>query len=382
MSVSLISQPPAAVALGNCMQFGLSLSDGGSGSIVKSTGYQLLDGSDNELSSVEQIPYTGSLELANVAKLIRDIGLVYTALPDLSTSSITEDVNAKEDIKLIYGEIQFDSDTCETTQALTNESDPFRVVNAAFQWFQDDNLTSLEKVLTNRPLKSYVCKDQYDWLHVWTLSATIDIKVTYYFADGTSAFNTGTITTPSNDVYIIPIGPANPTLHVPSNAVRYKIELTNQTPVTFATYWFIIDGNCCPPGRYDELYFLEPSGGNASIKFDDVQVGGNVTSDRFNQFTPCYKTETQYGADYGLNRINAKAFKRFSLSKTTKYVDGIDVFLDGLFSTERAFMRFPYESGDNIAKFIIDDADYQIINNNEDVQITVSGRLHLNNNIL
>lgn len=382
MSVLLISQPPAAVALGNCIQFGLSITDGGSGNTQISRGYQILDGDDNELTSVEQIPYTDSIELFNAEQFIRDINLVSTKLPDLSSTSIVEDANAKKDIKLKYGEITFDSDTCQTTQDLSSESSLFRVVNAAFHWFQDDDLTDLERVLTSRPSISYVCKDQYDWLHVWALSATIDIKVTYYFSDGTNAFTTSSIINPSNDVFIIPVGPANNAFHLPANIVRYKIELTNQTPVTFATYWFYIDNNCCPTSNYKELYFLEPTGGNASLVFDNVQVGGNVTSDRFNQFTPCYKTETQYGADYGLTRINSKSFKRFSFSRTMKYEDGIDVFLDGLFATERAFMRFPYHSGDDIAKFIIDDADYQSVNNTDDVQITVSGRLHLDNNVL
>jgi len=391
MAVNLISEPDAVVPVGNCIEYELELDDPGTGSITKILGYQVWVGG-NAVTDVERIQYTGEPEKIDISREVRAYLATTKQQPDVQILG-TQDTAFTVDFYIKYGEISFDSDTCDTTVNLSSTSSTRTAINAAFQWYEDfSGLDAGEVVaLSSRPLRNTVAADQTDWLWFFRKSGSGSVYVlTEEYGPGglLASFSYDWV---SAGAHLLGIGPANYSLSpaLEDGVTYYKLKVYDAVPLGTPVYeyTFIIKPICSPYVNGNELYWLEPQGGYASLSFDNVRIGGSVSSGSYYLGRPCGDTPANAGINGGVRRINSKGFKRYQLNTQIPYVENVDRWLDGLFASQETFLRFKLPTGVNtLARFTIADGEYQVISNGpeqaDDITINVIGDLHLPTNVL
>jgi len=386
MAATIDSAPADVVAVGNCIRYGVSLSDGGTAPEVKSTGYQLFVEGAAIMAKIRQIPYTGATEYLDFSKVLRSQVRTTPQQPGAVVSNV-EDADFEKEFYLRYGEVVFNSDTCDTNLSGVSTNDTTKkVANIAFQWFQDQgDLAAGVIPCTNRPATNYVCRDQSDWLWLYKGSAgnyAVIFRVNYN--DGTSDAISVEV---SPGAKIFSIGPGNffdPFLIVAGKKwVWYEIEVYSDLATTLVKSFRFNVVDCCSGSFPDELYWLEPMGGYAGMKFDTVRVGNGITSRVYDQGVDCSASTVEgLGVNGGKTKGFVSSVRTVSLQKTIPYTEGIELFLEGLISSKSHFVNQPGPSGEVLAKFILSDGSYTVSDNGNSISLSVSGEIHIDFNVL
>lgn len=372
MAVTLNASPAAVAPVGNCLEYELKLDSGGVAPEVKSTGYQVyVDGA--AVTEVEQIPYTGQGEVVDVANHVRPYLATTRKNPATIISGVLDDTFAIE-YYLKYGEITFDASDCTTVQDITTTGATKVAINSAFQWHEDpDGLAAGDVViLSSRPTTGYYMRGASDWLWIYRKpNATDSVYVYHKQYDNTGTLITsGTLDWVTEGAHILSVGPANMFGLLDASAAYYTIEIFNATPLNnasrVATYTFHLLSRCRPNAYNDELYWVEPLGGYAGLRFDSVTMGGNAASTRYEQRPGCL-------ADTGgIARADVQARKTAQFSTQIPHVQGIEAWLDGLFTSRTVYMKYRLPSGsDTVVRCNITDGAYQTLNNEDDILISV-----------
>lgn len=386
MAVTVDSSPADVVAVGNCIRYALSLSDGGTPPQVKSTGYQLYeDGGGAITQEIEQIPYTGASEAVEFQDVLRKQVQTTPQQPGAQVDNV-KDTTFAIDFYLKYGEIIFDSSDCSTNLSGVSSNDAVKTAaNIAFQWHQDQSaLPTGVTPCTNRPLKNYVCRTQSDWLWLYKFAAgSYAIIVTVYYTDGTNSAKSYEVTPGAS---IFSIGPGNffdGDFSIGKTWQYYTIEVYSDLAVTLLkTYTFYVV-DCCAGLSPSQLFWLEPMGGYAGIQFDEVQKGNTLSSNVYDQAVDCsLSSVSDLGKSGGKSKSRSISVRQVLMRKTMPYEEGIDLFLEGLVSSRNHYVNYPGPSGDVLAKFVLADGNYTVANDGKSLELTVSGELHIDFNVL
>jgi len=382
--VTLTTTPNDWQPIGNDFEFGFTISASGDGAdLVYSIGYQLFDEDDIAITELEQIPYSSGEQFVNFARDIKPY--IYTTLQDPGADPTLDfDTNFGRGFYIQYGQIEFDSANCTTeTSGVGTSSDQYEAMNCAFQWWEDYGAFASGDmvVLSDRPAENYVTADQDIFLHIFRdITDNLIVFRLNYDSAGNQIGSTELLTEVSQGAHVHAVSafPDDP-LHV--GLARWRI-LVNETlgDTTIKTYNFTI--RQCGDSPIRELHWIEPKGTQSSLVFEDVVIGGNqAAGSTFETRVPRGLTNVQRGKDYGLSRSNVKGFKRVTFRSVMDQVDGLEVWLDGLFSSRHHYVKYPVSNSYIMAKFVIDDGGYETYNENQ-LAVTVAGTIHIPINAL
>ncbi len=237
---------------GGCGRFTLQ----GSGNEDDNTGYQVFfDG--NALTEIEEVGQ-GTINVSpdrmvDIARLFRP------KIPVLGATAAYEDDEAVKEVYIKYGDITYDQDNCTSQVNVNTDSDTRKIVNATVQdWEADIFAANTVEALTYRPLVMNMCRNQYEYISIFSPGGSGTVSVVRIDGNGTE---TGTVVSLNEGITVIPIGGKNHVGGV-SLANIVRVEVRVYTGKTFK--YFVKDG-CCPPDL-GQIVFFEPNGGWAVLK--------------------------------------------------------------------------------------------------------------------
>lgn len=365
--------------------------------MVYSIGYEFYVGGE-KLAGLEEIGWTGAAEDFNPAHILR--GQVKAALMGYNVSSAAADPTAVRQFYLKYGQLEYNTETCDKVTALGNQSATRYAVSAIFPWYIDPAAIngSAPVVLSERPSRIQIYTNQRDWIHVWRKSGAIGVRYRGYDFAGNLVRESVTNRTANRQVYIFPVGPGNGFFPWDPDIAYYDIEVHDTTVASpdddadiallesmdvgiQAIIWscrFVVASCENQAAPNDEIYFEEPLGGYAGMKFLKVQDRSSVTSRRYRAGLPCGVEFPGAGQSYGTTRYSPEAFTGFQMRTELEYTDGIDRWLNAFFSARNHYRKFRMPDGSfAYEKAILTDGSYNILNNRETVVVEATFDSHL-----
>jgi hypothetical protein len=299
---------------------------------------------------------------------------VYTSFPTESAAA-QNDPNIIKKVKLYYGEVTFNSTTCETiTNAITTQSSVINLINSnvntdTVSLFGTSSGFSSPRtglLLSQRPDRwkgVYGFKD-----YLWFLG-TGRIDVTFYL-DTTTVGTHSFILTGADTVKYISLDQLNYS-HTGS-ITKTKIVVYDGTSDTGDTYY--ID-YCCKPDQNDYvgILFLEPLGGRANLAtgrpsaytLDRSGVEIHKTFDLSN--TSVISGQKGMALTQGLRK---RTFKTEVID-----CDGAIRWIENFFSSPGHHAQKGYGSSTVWEKFILETGSYTVYEDRRSVDITFTGHL-------
>lgn len=250
---SIISYPADFFPVrGGCGRFHLQ----GNGDPNSNTGYQVFfDG--NPITEIEEV---GQGSFAVSPDKIVDLARLFRPkIPDLTATSAYEDDEAVKEVYVKYGDIVYDPDSCMSEANIDSDSDIKKIVNATVQDFEEDVFAgSTVKPLTYRPTVLNMCRDQYDFISIFSPSGSGTVSVVWNFWPTGQG---GVVINLNEGITVIPIGGKN-MVGSPNIKDVTSIEVRVYTGRTYK--YFLKDG-CCD-SNLSQIVFFEPNGGWAVLK--------------------------------------------------------------------------------------------------------------------
>lgn len=234
------------------------------------------------------LPATSGRTAIDVEPIVR--GALGHTPPNMAQSAPVRDLEAFGEFILRYGSVETDENN-NRVFGQSYQSTWFMAVNAVFQHAETQEFRAHHpatiatvKWLTNRSNSLSICEEQYEWVNIWLDKNKIvdqDFRVVYTFknaAGGTT--NTLTQTCTSNGVWVVPVGPANPSIAsaLTSDTTNYTIvvealALDGEGDPVWLTYSETLTRYLIPGCGCDgyEFYFLEDKGSYRTMQFDYVE---------------------------------------------------------------------------------------------------------------
>ena len=302
---------------------------------------------------------------------------VFTTMPALNTAAVTGDTNFQDIFTVNFTETEFNTVSCLDTTLTNISQGSYNVYNIAPQWYESNFFVGTDPiVLSAKPTTLYLERGVNDWIWVRTQALGVDANF--------SVIGTGvnTVALAANTTYRLPVGPGNFIGAIAATTQRLQVTITpSGGGAAIYTYNIVLEEDCTGADGY-EIYWVEPLGGYAGLRFENQQISGNrvastVLADR--------STSTDIatrGNSGGLTSINSQSFGRYTLSKELYYTEGIKRYLDGFIASEHHYINREIDGTNYMQKFILDNADYVIDNDEGIVILTISGREHENVNVL
>ncbi len=351
MSVTMTRQPLEAVPAGNCSRYSLLLYGNDPAPLVYSIGYEFyVDG--EKLAGLEEIHRTGAEEDFDPSKIL--ISQVKTTLMGYYENSAALDSAAVKPFYIRFGQLEYNTETCEKQTTLGNQTSSRYAVSSTFPWYLNPAAIndSAPVVLSERPSRIQIYTNQRDWIHVWRKSGAIGVRYLGYDFAGNLIRAAVSNKTANRQVYIFPVGPGNGFFPWDAGVAYYDIEVHDQAvsvpDVTAlnlgvgiqAIVWscrFVVSSCENQAAPNDEIYFEEPLGGYAGFKFLEVQERAAVTSNRYRAGVPCGVAFPGEGQAYGTTRHGIEAYPGFLMRTEIEYTDGIERWLNAFFSARNHY---------------------------------------------
>jgi hypothetical protein len=196
--------------------------------------------------------------------------------PGLSGASYQTINSSTVDIRLEYGEYQFNVETQARTTVSTSQSSTVKVIDGSRQFFDDTiNPSNDHVVLSRRPAQKSIGLNQHDWLYVLVSTGQVCIvTVSIYDAAG-GLLGTHGQAMFQGQIGYVPIGGANMITQAASAAGPKEdwayaiVSLTNLVNWSRTEFRVDFDRSECNE-QPAEILFQEPIGGFTSIGFDSV----------------------------------------------------------------------------------------------------------------
>lgn len=207
--------------------------------------------------------------------------------PNMAQSAPARDLEQFGEFILRYGAVEIDENN-NRVFAQSYQSAWFTAVNALFQHAEPREFLNYHpatiatvKWLTNRSNSLSICSEQYEWVNIWLDKNKIvdqDFRIVYTFKDAAGdTVNTLTETCTSNGVWVVPVGPANPSVQssMTSDTTHYTIvvealAINGDSDPVWITYSETLTRYLVPGCGCDghEFYFLEDKGSFRTLQFD------------------------------------------------------------------------------------------------------------------
>lgn len=335
MAVTLTA--PNTISTLSSAIFTLANSDTGTAPEQINAGYQVKDGSSNNLTVVERMPNTGDTEKYDVSNVLGQ--LVSTPFPGAVTN-VTAVSEYSAAYSISYGTITFDSSDCSTTQLLNSSTTGLQVVNAYLEPYEaaDDYDSGDLKILSYKPNTTYVGPGQSDYLYFYRKTGSVYALATVYYTDGTTQQTSTSITLNGSAGYIS-CGPAN-LFTIPTKPfVAYEIEIYSDVGLTTleATYTFKVDELCAEDLNATTLFFLNPKGGWESIEFSDHSIGGS--RDVVQYRSPTFSDDISLSVG-GIQEADIRTGEVISLARIMDTTEGLGEFVSAMVRSRDFYVRY------------------------------------------
>lgn len=343
MAVNLIKEPSGTANLGDCNEWELELTSGGTGTIVKELVYQLWDYSNNKaVSTVQRVPFTGQAHKIDVRE---DLERMLVCFPPTAGVPlvIPNDGQGWEigywiDYQIKYGEATIDTSTCDpATIDLASNSAIKRIINSYATIHNKTN-----NAFTSRPKQNEVMTWQDDWILLANYSIDWTVKI-YTTTGGTETLEH--TKSYGNGVFIFGCG-GNNLLGQPdlSNVDSYRVELLDSNTHIEE---YIFDLKKCQKKSYCEIIWREGIGSWSSVAFEDNNLGtagGQVTT--FNRGLPCDLNNSLVNF-YSSGQIQDQTGlqQTISLSKPLDFQKYTSVWISSLLASNNVYTNIIDASG-------------------------------------
>lgn len=375
MSITLVSKPKLYCPAHSEVPFVFSMSDLGTPPERKDFGCYLANNSGTRLHPLNK-KYKPTSAGVNFKKDFRTLceQQVYTSFPTDSAASQT-DINITKKVKLYYGEVTFNSTTCETiTNQITSVTSVINLINAnvnvdtSHLFGSSTGYTSPRTgiLLSQRPDRWKGVHGYKDYL--WFLGIGT-IILTYYYGATVVGTHTFTLTGADTAKYIS----LDHLVYAHTGIITTaKIQVYDGTSDSGHNYY--ID-YCCKPDQddYVGVLFLEPLGGRAMIA-----TGSPANYNLERTGTEIHKTFDLSNTD--VKSGNNSAILTKGLRKRTFKTEVIDSpgairFIENFFSSTGHHLQKGYSTNTIWEKFILENGNYTVFEQFKMIQISFTGYL-------
>lgn len=339
MAVTLTEQADDYSTLSSAI-FKINNSDTGSGTVEKTAGYQVKDGSNNTLVDTEEMPNTGSAEAIDVAQDLR--GLVSTPFPGISTQNVTSVSEYTAAYKLAYGEISFDSADCSKSATITTETSGKNIVNAYLDAWEDADLFNSGDliILSNKPTVCYVGANQSDYMYFFRSTGSVFILLDIVYTDGSTVSQSTSIGLNGSAGYIS-CGPGNLFFTPTKPMAGYTIEVHDAAPgagTLVKSYTFKIENLCEDEIDVTTLYWLNQKGGWESLELERSPIGVIRQVDAY--ISPQFSNASGRNLSGGYVQTNLRFAKTITLIRQIPREQGNGLFFDSIVQGREFYVKY------------------------------------------
>lgn len=381
----------------NCIPFKITMDDAGTAPIVKSGYYEIENVTDSITLTRVILPYNANgYNFDGRVQIQRHLE---TMKPVIDSATTTFDTTTGSKLfRILYGEISFNSDTCDTTITQNGFTGSFRVVNSNFKYYTTNPLSAVTGpvVLSSKPERNYTCPSGNDWIYLYSYNYLLSYSVyaVVNYKDGTSFLGPYENRSP-NTIAAVPVGLGNG--YFMSDVVNdgktvndvksYEIRIYNTTqtgtpPILplgtlLKSYLYTID-DCCGDGDMNTLIWLEPEGGYSGLEFSTIEsLGAQKTTRNFLLAKDCETVLTSTPGRTGLMGAGESNIK-LTLSRVIRWGKEAKYYIMGMLSSNTHFLKIKtHDDTYRMVRFNIDASDYQFFNSDEEVIINITGTLNL-----
>ncbi len=367
MAITLTKQPFTLSSTHAPVRYCLVITDIGSGNIEKSIGYQLVDEFNVPITELESIrPSVAGAEIC--IDFQDDVkALVKTMIPKIDVGGVQNDIYFTKKVKLKFGEIVKNKDTCTTTMTLNSYSPITDIYNGMTQEYET-NFGGGARILSHQPAVVEQCRDARNYL--WVVGGSGVIK----YSDDTGSVLFTTLQFANSFI------PFNNHIVLPNQSAKWlKVELLGLGK----TYKIILkDCNCNGGINYNNVMFLDPLGGRSVMSFDEVTLFEIVSSQANTDIYKGYDSISGNIADNystktvgGNSILNKKVTEKITLTKTMgaefENVEWVKAFL----ASSGYHIQCQINGQPEWRKFILEPGTARYFDNDEQIELTVSGFL-------
>jgi len=297
---------------------------------------------------------------------------VSTELPPLNTAGVTTDGSFQNIFSVNFTETSFNIVNCTSTELTNISQGSYNIYNIAPQWYESNLFINTDPIpLSAKPATIYTTRGQNDW--IWVRMGASGVA-SYQVVGGA----TQNVSLNANTTYIIPCGAANWIGVISDTTKVLRLVIGDNAQLT---YNIVLEPDCTGADGY-ELYWLEPRGGYAGMRFENRSSSATRNTSQVRADRATGTTISTRGSTGGLTNVNSQSFGRVSLSKEMYYTEGIEDYLKGFIASEDHYINRNINGTAVMTKFIVDNAEYLIDDDEGIVIMTVSGREHENINVL
>lgn len=379
MAVTVNEQPGTSSAVGQGVRFIFDVSDPGAGT-ERRLSYLLTETASGDAvfprRAVERGDGTIILDFAqNIEPVLS------TTLPTLDSTSLFTDAEFEKVFSLNIQEKDFNETTGGVTTPSTQDFASLRVFNCAPQWDEASLFLSASDpvVLSYKPDNFTAYRTQHDWIWIRTGSTSVSLNYRVKDENGTNINFSTPGALPTNSAVAVPIGPANIAVAVGTGV---QLEITGTSgATTFFEYNIYIQEDCAPADKH-EIYWQEPLGGYASLRFDNriESTQRNVTTTEAERVrSTSLTTKASTG---GLSSVNGNSYDKYTLTTELDYDEDMQKYIAGLLASENHFVYRSLPTINVMNKVILENADVQYFADDQRVLLSLTFREHQNINTL
>lgn len=373
MAITLVSKPKLYCPAHYEVPFVFSMDDLGTSPERIDFGYFLADNSGTMLHPLMK-KYKPTGTGVHFRKDFRSLAqkLVYTSFPTDATTATT-DTNITKKVKLYYGPVTFNSETCNTdVESVTTVSSVINLINSNVN-VDNQSLFGTSAGYTSPRTGLLLSQRPDTWKgvygykdYLWFLGAG-SIVVTYFSGNTTIGTHSFTLTGADTVKYIS----------------LDQLVYSHTESLTHATV-FIYDGviektyridYCCKPTQddYVGILFLEPLGGRSMIATGsptnlNLDRTGNEIHKTFDLSSTSVKTGHQ-------SSINVKGLRKRSFKTEVINSAGALRWIENFFSSPGHHAQKGYGANTVWEKFILESGSYTVFEQNKLIEITFTGHL-------
>lgn len=177
MAVSVVSPPAEYNFLNSSIAYVLNMTGLVSGTVTKTFAYRLDEVGGSPITP--NLGYTPTEGVNFTLSFERDVYAVLSTATPINANPvhdfgyIRDEPEMIKQFRLVYWEVSFDSETCETTVGGESQGAAFYVVNGSVSYFNSAGPNSGFQVLSPRPVQHRLCRDMKDVFYILTTGAVI-----------------------------------------------------------------------------------------------------------------------------------------------------------------------------------------------------------------
>lgn len=363
MSIILNTPLPTLASAHNCIKLCFIMDDVGSGNISKHFTWFVCDAAGNRLHKLDKQkrPKVNQEFCIDISEFKCELE---TAIPSC-VPYINVDPKFQKQIKVHYGEVEYNSDTCVSTVAAKTVTQEITILNVALNSWNLDKVFYLSgqtgMLLSSRPKIWKICRGGQDF--VWYYG-TGTITLSYY--KGSTLIQTVTHSfTDANSAQYITLDPNCYGITEPCLSL---ITMTVNNGASVTTFKTKIENCCCE--NYYGILFLDPCGGRSLFPACTEQITINRTGTEVCKTVNCNDSTSYTGRN---SMINVGSRKEISFKiQLEKYSDTLN-YVESFFASAGHHLQVGKHPNAVLRKFVLSGGSYTIFTKQGIVEVSFSG---------